>query len=163
MIEATEQDSESPGRIDRARCGRDFSVFPFFSPPRSSSLSLALSLARRFHPGRVRAFVVFRRCCWRKVESTWGRVASMAPAANGRAALQTLISCRFRGPSRFYLSVSKSAPGPLLFSLRPFSSRRRSPCPFTPAPPPASDLHGAAFDEVRYLKFQSASAARSNF
>lgn len=151
--------TESLRRIDRARSGRDSSVFPLSFPSLAFASLVSLSPSRRFHPDRVRAFVVFRRCCWRKVESTWGRVASMAPAANGRAALQTLISCRFRGPSRFYLSASKSAWGPLLFSLRPFSSRR----PALLLSPrsraiPASDLHGAAFDEVRYLKFQSASA-----
>jgi len=132
MIGATEQNSGSLRRIDRAQCGCDSSVFPFslslsLSPPPSLSLPHVA-----FILGRVRAFVVFRRCCWRKVESTWGRVASMAPAANGRAALQTLISCRFRGPSRFYLSTSKSASGPLLFSLRPFGSRRHSPCLLSP-------------------------------
>ena len=135
MIGATEQNSGSLRRIDRAQCGCDSSVFPFSPPPSPPAFSpLALSLSHiAFILGRVRAFVVFRRCCWRKVESTWGRVASMAPAANGRAALQTLISCRFRGPSRFYLSTSKSVSGPLLFSLRPFGSRRHSPCPFTSA------------------------------
>lgn len=113
-------------RIDQTWSGRDSSVFPFFPPSFSLlSHSLVASILEGCAP-----FVVFRRCCWRKVESTWGRVASMAPAANGRAALQTLISCRFRGPSRFYLSASESAPGSLLFSLRPFGSRRHSPCLF---------------------------------
>jgi len=134
-------------RINRAPNGG----FPFSpaGPPLPSPL----------HPGRVRALVVFRRCCWRKVESTWGRVASMAPAANGRAALQTLISCRFRGPSRFYLSASKSAPGgssPLPAS-GPSVAADTLPCPFAPA----SDLHGTAFDQVRYPKFHE--GLRSDF
>lgn len=117
MIGPTGNRTPDPFSKDRSstECSRLFSAFFLFL---FSVLVLSSS-----HLGKVRAFVVFRRCCWRKVESTWGRVASMAPAANGRAALQTLISCRFRGPSRFYLSASKSAPGSLLFSLRSFSSR----------------------------------------
>ena len=75
-------------------------------------LSLSLSLCSSLSPRRVRAPVVFGRR-WCKVEPAWGRVASMAPAANGRAARQTLISCRFRGPFCLYLSTSESGFGPL--------------------------------------------------
>lgn len=71
------------------------------------SLSLSLCLYRR----RVRVLVVFGRC-WCKVEPMWGRVASMAPAANGCAARQTLISCRFRGPFAFTFLYVRIRSGP---------------------------------------------------
>lgn len=89
----------------------------------------------------------------------------MAPTANGRAALQTLISCRFRGPSRFYLSESKSVP--------------QDPLPSASGPSVAADTHSlvlssphrerfawsCSFDEVRYLKSLGPllSVVRSNF
>lgn len=114
--------SKDRSNVERSRLLR----FSFFSP----LILSPLSLSRRFHPGRVRTVRCLSPVLLAQGWTTWGRVASMAPAANGRAALQTLISCRFRGPSRFYLSASESAPGSLLFSLRPFGSRRHSPCLF---------------------------------
>lgn len=55
----------------------------------------------------------------------------MAPAANGYAARQTLISCRFRGPFRLYLSTSESASDPSSQPPPPFGSRR--PLVFPPS------------------------------
>lgn len=119
--------------------------FSFFS----LSLPLSLFLVATILEGCAR-FVVFRRCCWRKVESTWGRVASMAPTANGRAALQTLISCRFRGPSRFYLSESKSVPQDLSPSAS--GSSVAADTLLVLSSPRERFAWSCSFDEVRYLK-----------
>lgn len=48
----------------------------------------------------------------------------MAPAANGCAARQTLISCRFRGP--FAFTFPRPNPLRTLASLQPFGSHRGS-------------------------------------